>query len=187
LRKNSTFITLIAAIKMNKSIVVILAIIAVFAAILFGKQFYQSPKFINGEKAPDFSAKIVTGESVKLSDLKGKIVLLQFWGSWCGPCRRENPELKTIFEKYQSRGFEIFSVAIERNEAAWKGAIARDEMGWRYHTAEFSEDLKFFKGPIVELFKVHSIPQTYLLDKNGVIIGVDLPPAAIEKLLAAKI
>jgi peroxiredoxin len=173
--------------KMNKSIVVILVIIAVFAAILVGKQYYQSPKFILGEKVPDFSAKIMTGETVHFSDLRGKIVLIQFWGSWCGPCRRENPELKKIFETFQSRGFEIFSIGIERNEAAWKGAIARDEMGWKYQTAEFSEDLKFFKGPIVELFKVHSIPQTYLIDQKGVIIGVDLPPAAIEKVLVAKI
>ncbi len=172
---------------MNKTIIAAIALVAVFALFLLGKYFYQSPKFINGEKAPDFSATLIGGETAKLSDLRGKFVLLQFWGSWCGPCRRENPELLAIFQKYQSRGFEVFSIAIERSEDTWKSAIARDGINWKYHAAEFSEDLQFFKGPIVELYKVKTIPQTYLLDAGGTIIGVNLPPAEIERVLSARL
>lgn len=151
------------------------------------KHFWQSPKFINGETAPDFSIQLKTGETARLSDLRGKFVLLQFWGSWCGPCRRENPHLKTLLNEFGPRGFEIFSIAIERNAEAWNAAIERDGIGWKYHAAEFSDDLQFFSGPVVGLFKVRAIPQTYLIDPKGLIIGVNLPPDQLEKTLSTRL
>ena len=172
---------------MKKPLLLAAVFAVVYLLFLAGKYFYQSPKFINGEVAPDFTTKLISGETAKLSDLRGKFVLLQFWASWCGPCRHENPELVGLFQKYQSGGFEIFSVAIERSEAAWKSAIARDGMAWKFHAAELTEDLKFFKGPIVELYKVRTIPQTYLLDPKGTIIGVNLPPVEIDKILSGRL
>lgn len=159
-----------------------LAVVAVLA--LMAKYLYQKPKFIRGESAPDFEAQLLSGSSAKLSSLRGKPVLLQFWGSWCGPCRAENPHLAELYKKYGPKGFEIFSVAIEQREAAWRAAVQKDGMVWPYQTAEFSEDLQFFKGRIVELYKVRSIPQTYLLDASGGIVGVNLSPAELDKKLA---
>lgn len=172
---------------MNKTLIAVLAVVAFYGLFLAGKYFYQTPKFINGEPAPDFSTKLINGETAKLSDLRGKYVLLQFWASWCGPCRHENPELVGLFQKYQAGGFEIFSIAVERSEQAWRAAIVRDGMGWKYHAAELTDDLKFFKGPVVELYKVRTIPQTYLLDPSGVIIGVNFSPKEIEKVLSTRL
>ncbi len=172
---------------MKKLLIAALALVAGIALFRLGKNLYQAPGFVLGAKAPDFSATLLDGSTAKLSDLRGKVVLVQFWASWCGPCRRENPELAVLFQKFGPKGFEIFSIGVERSEAAWRAAIARDGAVWKHHTVEISEDLKFFKGPIIDLYKVHSIPQTYLLDATGTIIGVNLQPVEIERLLAARL
>lgn len=140
---------------------------------------YRQPRFIAGEKAPDFSVALSNGQTTRLSDLKGKYVLLQFWGSWCGPCRAENPYLAALYHRYHDRGFEIFSIAIEQNPAAWQRAIQQDGLEWTYHAVELNQ----FSGPVARLFNIKSIPATFLINPDGVIMGVNLPPSQIQKML----
>lgn len=164
---------------MMKSGLLRLGLALLFASGAFLFYQYRQPRFVAGEKAPDFSVTLANGEALRLSDLKGKHVLLQFWGSWCGPCRAENPHLAELYRRYQNTGFEIVSIAIEQNPRSWQRAIETDGMTWKYHAAEFSQ----FKGPVAQLFNVHSIPTTFLINPEGVIMGVRLSPEMIEKML----
>ncbi len=140
---------------------------------------YRQPRFVAGEKAPDFAATLADGKTVRLSDLRGHYVLLQFWGSWCGPCRAENPHLRELYRKYQPQGFEIFSIGIEQNRQRWLNAIENDGMVWPYHTVEMNQ----FTGDLPALFNIHSIPATFLVNPDGVIMGVNLAPDQIDRML----
>lgn len=141
---------------------------------------YRTPRFRAGEKVPDISLLTTNGQELKLSSLEGKYVLLQFWGSWCGPCRRENQELVPLYQKYHERGFEIVSIGIESNVINWQRAIQQDAMSWPYHTT----DLNMFDGVTARKFNIKSIPATFLINPAGIIMGVSLEPAEIEKRLA---
>ncbi|MCB9316946.1 MAG: TlpA family protein disulfide reductase [Lewinellaceae bacterium] len=140
---------------------------------------YRQPRFIAGETAPDFTTTLANGETVQLSDLRGKYVLLQFWGSWCGPCRAENRHLVPLYEQFHDQGFDIFSVAIESNERSWKRAVEMDGLYWKYHTVEYNQ----FKGPLARQFNIHSIPTTFLINPDGRIMGVNLKTDQLEKML----
>jgi thiol-disulfide isomerase/thioredoxin len=155
--------------------------ILVIAVLLVGFIIYKyrMPRFVAGEKAPDFSTTLIDGSQAQLSDLKGKYCLIQFWGSWCGPCRKENPQLVQLYQQYHDQGFEIFSIAIERNENAWKKAIQQDGLIWKYHSADFKE----FDGQLAVLFNIKSIPTTFLINQDGQIMGVNLSPAEIGRRL----
>lgn len=157
----------------------LILVAGVCIAILYYR--YRQPRFVAGETAPDFEVTLSDGRQGRLSDLKGKYVLLQFWGSWCGPCRAENPYLLELYHKFHARGFDIFSVAIEQTPARWQQAIAADGMEWTYHAAEFER----FKGPVAQLYNIHSIPMTFLINPSGVIMGVNRPPDEIDRLLTA--
>lgn len=141
---------------------------------------YRQPNFVMGDAAPDFEAILKSGEKARLSDLRGKYVLLQFWGSWCGPCRAENPHLVNLYQRYHEGGFEIFSIGIEQRPEAWAKAIAADGMVWKYHAME-SQD---FSGGQARQYNIHSIPTTFLLDPQGTIVGVNLSPEQIGKTLS---
>mgnify|MGYP001279829083 CR=1 FL=1 len=156
-----------------------LVILLALGALLYYR--YRQPKFIAGEKAPDFSITLASGEEARLSGLLGKYVLLQFWGSWCGPCRAENPHLAGLYQKYHDSGLEIISIGIEQNPKAWQRAIATDGLVWKYHAIESSQ----FNGPLAKLFNIHSIPTTFLINPEGVIMGVNLDTEKMEKMLIA--
>ncbi|MDO8367924.1 MAG: TlpA disulfide reductase family protein [Saprospiraceae bacterium] len=160
-----------------------LILLSLFAIVAFVFYKYRQPRFLAGEKAPDFEVGLLTGERAKLSDLQGKYVLLQFWGSWCGPCRKENPELVALYQKYHDRGFEIFSIGIEQNPQAWQRAITQDGLVWKYHSMESSE----FSGELAQKFNIHQIPTIFLINAEGVIMGVNLRPEYIDKMLSEKI
>ena len=133
---------------------------------------------VEGAIAPEISLKTPEGEILALSSLRGKVVLIDFWASWCGPCRKENPNVKKIYEKYKDQGFEIYAVSLDNNEAQWKGAIAKDGLGW-LHVSE----LLGWKGTVSRAYGVGSIPQTFLLDQEGRIVKTGFRSHELESLI----
>ena len=129
-----------------------------------------------GQLASDIVLTDVEGSMTKLSDQKGKIVLVDFWASWCGPCRKANPALLKMYNKYRQNGFEIFGVSIDEDKAAWKKAITRDKITWIQ-----VNDQGGWNGPAATAFKIEQIPTSYLLDQSGMIVAVDLSHKDLEK------
>ncbi len=140
----------------------------------------DASKIAVGSPAPDFTLNSPTGESFQLSSLKGKVVLVDFWASWCKPCRAENPNLVKTFEKYKSKGFTIYSVSLDKELDAWVGAIKQDNLTWQYH----GSNLKFWNCPVAKQYNVNSIPAAFLVDQNGNIIAKNLRGPALEQKLA---
>lgn len=135
-----------------------------------------------GAKAPEFSAKTPEGNELALSEALGTYTIIDFWASWCKPCRRENPNVVKVYEKYHDKGLNIISVSLDRQgqEDRWKQAIAADNMDW-YHVS----NLQFWQDPIARQYSVRSIPATFLLDENGIIIDKNLRGPALEAKIAS--
>lgn len=132
-----------------------------------------------GGLAPEIALKSPEGEVLKLSDLKGKVVLIDFWASWCGPCRRENPNVVKAYAKYKDRGFEIYGVSLDKDARKWKAAIEKDGITWLQVS-----DLQGWSNVAAKRYKVSSIPATVLLDRDGRIIAKNLRGPALEAKLA---
>lgn len=130
-----------------------------------------------GKQAPEIALRNPDGKEFKLSDLQGKLVLLDFWASWCGPCRKENPNVVNVYNKFRDKGFTIYSVSLDGNRDAWMRAIKSDKLEWPYHVSE----LKEWKSSAATAYNVSGIPASYLIDKNGVIVAENLRGAALEK------
>jgi peroxiredoxin len=122
-----------------------------------------------GSKAMDFTQNDVNGKPIKLSNFKGKYVLVDFWASWCKPCRAENPNVVTAYNKYKDKNFTVLGVSLDQDKPNWVSAIATDNLTWTHVS-----DLQFWNNAVAQLYKVQSIPQNYLIDPNGVIIGKNL-------------
>ncbi|WP_342330112.1 TlpA disulfide reductase family protein [Pedobacter sp. FW305-3-2-15-E-R2A2] len=131
-----------------------------------------------GNKAPDFEGLTPEGKSIKLSDHFGKYLLLDFWASWCGPCRRENPNLVKAYQKYHDKGFEIFAVSLDKNKEAWLKGIKDDNLSWTHVS-----DLAFWNSAAAKLYGVRAIPANVLIDPNGVIVGRNLRGEDLDKKL----
>jgi|SRR5690554_723169 len=123
-----------------------------------------------GSVAKEIALPNPEGDTIRLSDYKGKIVLLDFWAAWCGPCRRENPNVVNLYKEYHDQGFEVFSVSLDKTKSAWVQAIEQDGLLWEAHVS----DLKFWSSPAAKLYKVSSIPFTVLIDREGKVIGTNL-------------
>ena len=131
-----------------------------------------------GKIAPEIIVTGIDGKELKLSDLKGKVVLIDMWASWCGPCRRENPNVVKAYNKYNKDGFEVFSVSFDKPgmKARWLAAIQQDGLTWSYHGSE----LKGFNNQAARDYSVRGIPFTCLIDAEGKIINTGLRGGALE-------
>ena len=138
-----------------------------------------------GSVAPNFSGPTPKGEELSLNDIKGKVTIIDFWAAWCGPCRKENPNVVNIYNKYHDKGLEIISVSLDgsprqkNSKDAWIKAIEKDNLTW-YHISHLS----YFNDPIAKQYHIQSIPSTFILDSEGIIIAKNLRGKTLENKIA---
>jgi len=165
-----------------------IALLAV-GVVRFGKKLYLKPRNISGEKAIELTGNLPDGTPFSLSALKGKYVLIDFWGSWCGPCRASSPSLVKLYNRFQNQaftdasGFEIVSVGIEQSKSNWERAIQNDQLLWPYHIMEEG----YFSSPQVKAYNVKQIPTKFLVNPAGIIMSVDPSFDEIAKLLESRL
>lgn len=131
-----------------------------------------------GHKAPDFAVQSIDGKQVKLSDYKGKYVMLDFWASWCLPCRQENPNVVKQYNKFKSKGFNILGISLDVEKGAWKSAVKADGLSWTHVS-----DLERFDGPTERLYHIEAIPSNFIIDPNGNIVAKNITGANLEEFL----
>lgn len=129
-----------------------------------------------GMAMPDIELNDPSGKKRALSDLRGKVVLVDFWASWCGPCRRENPNVVRAWKEYKDQGFEVFSVSLDKDAKKWQRAIDQDGLIWPYHIS----DLRGWSSVATQLYGISSIPHAILIDKDGTVVATHLRGAQLE-------
>lgn len=174
---------------MRRTSFIFWGIVIVLAGTIFINYLMNKPKLVNGDTARDISGMTVEGDTVSLSELRGDYILLEFWGSWCGPCRRQNPKLRAIGERYMdktfadSAGFTLVFYALEDNTSGWKNAIDKDQLGDFVHMV----DINRMSAAAADAYGVKSIPTSFLIDPQFKIIGVNPDEKTITDILEGKI
>jgi peroxiredoxin len=132
-------------------------------------------QMIPGQTAADLQLPDMNGKMVSLSELKGKVVLIDFWASWCGPCRHNNPRLVKLYNKYHEKGLEIYGVSLDEDAESWKKAVHHDKLVW----IQVLDD-KGWDGPSAAVYRVNMIPSSFLIDRQGVIRTINLEGPELE-------
>lgn len=139
---------------------------------------YAQPK--KGQKAPEIAIPDVAGKTVKLSGLKGKVVLIDFWASWCGPCRKAMPGLRKLYAAHKSKGFEIYGISLDERKGDWTKAIGADKITW----IQVNEP-GGWESATAKAWNIEHLPSSFLLDKEGKIVAVDPTEAQLKELLSS--
>jgi len=145
---------------------------------LVKQQIKQMESFVVGGEAPDFTLKNLEDQDVSLSDFRGKVLLVDFWASWCGPCRKENPHVRKLYARYKEQGFEILGVSLDKTKDRWQQAVTKDKLEW-----EQVSDLAGWGNTVAKMYNVRSIPHTILLDEEGRILARNLRGPDLDKKL----
>jgi peroxiredoxin len=131
-----------------------------------------------GQPAPDFSIPSIDGKTINLKDYKGKYVLLDFWASWCAPCRLENPNVVKAFQQYKARNFTILGISLDKDKKAWQEAIKTDKLEW-----DQAGELSDFDGKVAQMYQIDAIPSSFVIDPSGKIVAKNLRGKALEEFL----
>ena len=170
---------------------ILTSIIGVIILIFVYNFFFKAPSFSNGVSAPAIEAQLIDGSDFKLEDLQGKYVLIDFWGSWCGPCIREIPELKKLYNDYHGKtykdadDFEVLSIALEKSDKYTRRIIKDQSLSWPYHIIDVSRIVML--SSIAQDYDVKDLPTKFLLNPKGQIIGTNLSYYEMSKMLDARL
>ena len=174
---------------MSSKIIYVLLLVVIIAFVL--NKFVSKEEIRQGNIAPDFSTKLVDGSKFSLSELKGDYVLLDFWGSWCAPCLRDQPKLVALYNKYKDKtsdkgeGLRVVTIALEKNDKSWKRAA--DRFGFTWKTQIVEESRFVMLSDLAQKFKVTEVPSKFLISPEWKIISSNQPFEEIDRLLASRL